>query len=126
MDVKKKLVELLGNMQCIDIGIYWCYDCKYRYEESCNVKAFAEHLIANGVTVADGKNTDGPTGWIPASEPPKEPGEYIVAQKHWSDGHLETKKGKWNGVEWLVDGRESLMVTHWMPPSPLPEPPKGE
>lgn len=85
----------------------------------------ADRLIANGVTVADGKDTDVPAGWIPASEPPKEPGEYIVAQKHWSDGHLETKKGKWNGVEWLVDGRESLMVTHWMPPSPLPEPPKG-
>lgn len=77
----------------------------------------ADHLLANSVTVQE---------WIPASEPPKEPGEYIVAQKHWSDGHLETKKGKWNGVEWLVDGRESLMVTHWMPPSPLPEPPKGE
>lgn len=74
----------------------------------------ADHLIANGVTVQE---------WIPASEPPKEPGEYIVAQKHWSDGHLETKKGKWNGVEWLVDGRESIRVAYWMP---LPEPPKGE
>ena len=81
----------------------------------------ADHLIAHGVTVADGKDTDVPTGWIPASEPPKEPGEYIVAQKHWSDGRLETKKGKWNGVEWLVDGRESLRVAYWMP---LPAPPK--
>lgn len=74
----------------------------------------ADHLIANGVTVQE---------WIPASEPPKEPGEYTVAQKHWCDGHFESKKGKWNGVEWFVDGKESLMVTHWMP---LPQPPKGE
>lgn len=117
MDVKKKLVELLGSMCCSDLGIDGCDNCKYRYEENCNAKAFADHMIANGVTAQE---------WIPASEPPKEPGEYIVAQKHWSDGHLETKKGKWNGVEWLVDGRESLMVTHWMPHSPLPEPPKGE
>lgn len=100
MDVKKKLVELLRP---------WLAHLSL---------AAANDLIANGVTVADGKDTDVPTKWITASEPPKEPGEYIVAQKHWSDGHLETKKGKWNGVEWLVDGRESLMVTHWMPPSP--------
>ena len=74
----------------------------------------ADNLIANGVTVQE---------WIPASEPPKKPGEYNVAQKHWLDGHLESKRGKWNGVEWFVDGKESLMVTHWMP---LPQPPKGE
>lgn len=61
--------------------------------------------------------------WIPASKPPTKPGEYIVAQKHWLDGHLEAKKGKWNGVEWFIDGRESLMVAYWMPILPLPEPP---
>lgn len=77
----------------------------------------ADYLIANGVTVLQ---------WIPVSEPPKEPGEYTVAQQHWCDGHLESKKGKWNGVEWFVDGRESLMIAYWMPPLPLPDPPKGE
>ena len=98
--VKEKLVELL------------CEEYKYETYED-----MADGLIANGVTVQE---------WIPASEPPKEPGEYTVAQKHWCDGHLESKKGKWNGVEWFVDGRESLMVAYWMPPLPLPQPPKGE
>lgn len=98
MDVKEKLMELLCKM----------------IRPTITVGEQADFLIANGVTVQE---------WIPASEPPKEPGEYIVAQKHWSDGHLETKKGKWNGVEWLVDGRESLRVAYWMP---MPEPPKGE
>lgn len=98
MDVKKKLVELIQRA----VG-----GCARHW-----ASIIADHLIANGVTVQE---------WIPASEPPKEPGEYIVAQKHWSDGHLETKKGKWNGVEWLVDGRESLRVAYWMP---LPETPK--
>lgn len=131
MNDKKKMAELIAECfhKCLSRS---CTKCEYidrpatrLGNRSCQAYLFADHLIANGVTVG-GKDTDVPTKWIPASEPPKEPGEYIVAQKHWSDGHLETKKGKWNGVEWLVDGRESLMVTHWMPPSPLPESPKGE
>lgn len=114
MNVKGKLVELLITADDYENSVcrgYPCKVCPYKGTD-CTYKARADHLIANGVTVQE---------WIPASEPPKEPGEYIVAQKHWSDGHLETKKGKWNGVEWLVDGRESLRVAYWMP---LPEPPK--
>ena len=98
MDVKEKLVELIQRA----VG-----GCARHW-----ASLIADHLIANGVTVQE---------WIPVSEPPRVPGEYIVAQKHWSDGRLETKKGKWNGVEWLVDGRESLRVAYWMP---LPAPPK--
>ena len=104
--LREKLVELLCKM----------------ISPTITVGEQADFLIANGVTVqGDELPTNCKQLWIPASEPPKEPGEYIVAQKHWSDGHLETKKGKWNGVEWLVDGRESLRVAYWMP---LPEPPK--
>lgn len=105
MDVKEKLVELLEGVDT---------ESGFRLLGYHDVNRISDHLIVNGVTVQE---------WISASEPPKEPGEYIVAQKHWSDGHLETKKGKWNGVEWLVDGRESLRVAYWMP---MPEPPKGE
>lgn len=100
LNTREKLIEVIRNFNSKIVPYY--------------AEEIADKLIANGVTVQE---------WIPASEPPKEPGEYIVAQKHWSDGHLETKKGKWNGVEWLVDGRESLRVAYWMP---MPEPPKGE
>ena len=122
MDVKKKLVELLGNMYCGDIGIYACEACEYRYEESCNVKAFADHLIANGVTVQDGKDTDVPTGWIPVTERlPDTEDRVLVCCK--------TKKGLqtinmaylFNGT-WHGQGSMSG-VTHWMH---LPEPPKGK
>lgn len=126
-ELREKMTELIRNAHKKCKANITCSACpRYGHGSDCVYLLMADYLIANGVTVADGKDTDAPTKWIPVGEPPKEPGEYIVAQKHWSDGHLETKKGKWNGVEWLVDGRESLMVTHWMPPSPLPEPPKGE
>ena len=127
-ELRKKLIYMIENHCAIVVADA----CPESSNGKCTIRecatCLANHLIANGVTVQESKGVeiDQFNKWIPTSEPPKEPGEYIVAQKHWSDGHLETKKGKWNGVEWLVDGRESLMVTHWMPPSPLPEPPKGE
>ena len=137
MDVKEKLVELLGSMCCSDLGIDGCDNCKYRYEENCNAKAFADHLIANGVTVADGKDTDVPTKhgevkgveidqfnkWIPASEPPKvyrdEYGIPIPFLAYTEDKSLF--------ITYFVDGKhwgrfgQDLKVTHWMP---LPELPK--
>ena len=110
MDVKKKLVELLRVNPCYNKD---CIECDKR-KKDCWFGELADHMIANGVTVQE---------WIPASEPPKEPGEYIVAKKNWLDGHLESSQGRWNGADWLVDRTECLMVSHWMP---LPEPPKGE
>ena len=113
MPDREKLIELLGADVCKHDC---CDDCEYgQNRDACIAflkESMADHIISNGVTVQH---------WIPVSEPPKEPGEYNVAQKHWLDGHLESKRGKWNGVEWFVDGKESLMVTHWMP---LPQPPK--
>ena len=72
--MRKKLIELISSV--LD-----------KYDRGCLpfvMNEIADHLIANGVTVLQ---------WIPASEPPKEPGEYTVAQQHWCDGHLESKKG---------------------------------
>ena len=124
-ELRKKLIEMIENHCAIVVADA----CPESSNGKCTIRecatCLANHLIANGVTVQESKGVeiDQFNKWIPTSEPPKEPGEYIVAQKHWSDGHLETKKGKWNGVEWLVDGTECLMVSHWMP---MPEPPKGE
>ena len=114
-NTREKLSEIMADIDCND---EYCKDCEFANDiDGCDRRQkeiIADHLIANGVTVQE---------WIPVSEPPKKPGEYNVVQKHWLDGHLESKRGKWNGVEWFVDGKESLMVTHWMP---LPQPPKGE
>lgn len=84
------------------------------------VKACADHLIANGVTIA----TD---NWIPVSDSPKERGCYLVTVRHWLDGKPVSREAYWNGADWLScykRGEEiTPRVTHWMP---LPEPPKGE
>lgn len=125
MNIQKKLVELLGTVSCNGNGesLGSCPDRKYGIcgevanLSYCVIQNIANHLVVNGVTVQE---------WTPVSDPPKEPGEYIVARKHWLDGHLEIKEGKWNGVDWFIAGRESLMVAYWMPTLPLPEPPKEE
>lgn len=73
----------------------------------------ADHLISHGVTVQK---------WIPASEPPKEPGEYIVYTTQWE----ERTTLIWDGQDWcFMDGAIARdgFVTYWMP---LPEPPKEE
>ena len=115
MDVKEKLVELIDSCSGCPDGMSpfddSCGSCRYKESAMCNLECLADQLIANGVTVQE---------WIPASEPPKEPGEYIVAKKNWLDGHLESSQGRWNGADWLVDRTECLMVSHWMP---MPEPP---
>lgn len=90
----------------------------------------ADHLIANGVTVNE---------WRPASEPPKENGEYLVIEtngKHrWQrvckfatnlkkidkfDLTLDEHAG-WYGYSSEYGYYEIDDITHWMP---LPTPPK--
>lgn len=64
-----------------------------------------------------------PPRWIPASEPPKESGEYIVMIR---GGAIATTL-LYNGMGgWFeeVDGYpEYYHVTHWMP---IPDPPKED
>ena len=79
----------------------------------------ADCLLAHGVTVQE---------WIPAKEPPKESGEYIVMIHRAANPttllyHVEEKS--WFEVT-MEDGEEVYTyypVDYWMP---LPEPPKGE
>lgn len=117
MDVREKLVELLGKAK----HEFWCS------REKCNGTEFvAGYLIANGVTVQE---------WISASEPPKKiTNKVIVLCKngYMGYGHYEDYKGErtWYNLEsgkpftdWDLEDCESYEVTHWMP---MPEPPKGE
>ena len=111
-DKKEKLVELLKIDPCP--SPFMCSpECRYSYCDNCFTERFADHLIANGVTVQE---------WIPVTERlPDTEDRVLVCCK--------TKKGLqtvnmaylFNGT-WHGQGSMSG-VTHWMP---LPEPPKGE
>ena len=107
MDVREKLVELLGEVQ--DTGVNEIpagFGCKREYVKN---EMVASHLIANGVTVQE---------WIPVSEPPKEKGAYIVCTD--KGGIL---LGHWYGKEWTVGGGAKKHLAYWMK---TPQPPKGE
>ena len=144
MDIKEKLMELINmGSGCPDgkdpFGDY-CESCRYKESTMCHLESLADYLIDNGVTVADGKDTDVPTRWIPVTERLPE-----VATSHntrWdkstdsirvlcacvqADGKKMVKEGYCKVysdglVRWKIPGTIHS-VTHWMP---LPEPPKGE
>lgn len=80
-----------------------------------DLEAFAEHLIAHGVTVQE---------WIPVSERlPEDSGYYLVVYRDKYNGsisiafdmYVKCKAGEWWENDFMRD------VTHWMP---LPEAPK--
>ena len=115
-NTREKLVELIDQVRVVQTEYGVCIS---------GTRHIADHLIANGVTVADGKDTGVHTGWIPASEPPKvyrdEYGIPIPFLAYTEDENLF--------VTYLVDGKhwgrfgQDLKVTHWMP---VPEPPEEE
>ena len=114
MDVREKLVELLGNiyLPMMDgpntVGEY-TIPCKFK-------EKIADYLIANGVMVQS---------WIPVTERfPEEKVNYIIHYKHaycdtddyWAIGFCYYDGEKFNL-------NPAYKVTHWMP---IPEPPKEE
>lgn len=107
----------------------------------------AEHLISNGVTVADNLSPTEPLTncqkWIPVKERLPDSGIEVLAmlQVNKSDGHdahnvataVRIPSGRWlvadyiDGVIAETAGSDCenccYWITHWMP---LPEPPKEE
>lgn len=115
MDVREKLVELIGSTE------YGNGSLVGKNFQKGFIEKIASHLIAHGVTVQE---------WISASEPPEERGCYLVSVKHWLDGKPVTREAFWNGADWLScywgkGERVELTprVTHWQH---LPQPPEGE
>lgn len=107
MTDKDRLIELLkGNLP------YHTNEVAFWQDE--HIGALADYLIANGVTV---------TEWRPASEPPKEEGEYIVmidgANGPTTLWYSKCYDGWYNYDEY--DRIFKYDITHWMP---LPQPPK--
>ena len=140
MNVREKLVELLNEA---------FFDYNHGKGDSYIPKNFADHLVANGVTVQQ---------WIPVTErlpgreeksEPWKKYNVVVLRSHWptssydmcdapydekivTTASYDSEQKIWH-LDWgaqlnaLIDIEDSPLngdyVTHWMP---LPEPPKGE
>ena len=142
-DIKEKLVELMVGAfdKCCSM---LCYkECEYynkdekAVERNCQGRLFADHLIANGVTIQQEqfREVTKMVGWISVEERlPKgcngeDLSENVIA--YLNNGEIaEVCTGWCNGDQWwlIVGDRDTHTswgmgaVTHWMP---LPEPPKG-
>ena len=115
MDVREKLIELLKTNACP--APFMCDPaCRYYGFGDCFPDRFADHLIANGVTVQE---------WIPVDEMlPEEKVNCIVYYKHAycdNDDYWAIGICFYDGEKFQMDW--SYKVTHWMP---LLKPPKGK
>ena len=128
MDVREKLVEILGVNRCPEDG---CDLCDYADFDDCRAHFLADYLVACGVTVQE---------WISVDDRlPSDEQDVLVIAHGWggrlvyvgSHKRVEAQKSWLTGItnkssEWSLWGWSYLkepMVTHWMP---LPQPPKGE
>ena len=119
MDVREKLVELLGRCAV---------------EESITIAPVAENrlvdfLANHGVTVQEWISVDDRLPIEEAKAHEQEwPGEYPEFIVMIERGSLPTtlyydlKENEWFRINTALE-RETYKVTHWMP---IPEPPKGE
>lgn len=109
MDVREKLVELIGQVQ--DCGCDVTDVVEMNYVENITL---ADHLIANGVTVQK---------WISVKDRlPDNENQRVLAVciGDYPIGHPKIDTDRYTRGHWVRYGND---VTHWMP---LPQPPKGE
>ncbi len=122
MDVREKLVELLGAVSCQGPGESLGSCPNRRYGQCgevenlsyCVVQNTANHLIAHGVTVQE---------WIPSYDYPKETGFYNCYHKRPGSNLRRVGMCYWNGTNWIQIGLMpvAVQVMFYMP---LPEPPE--
>ena len=112
MDVREKLVDLLGN---IYLPIMAGPDVIGEYRIPHKLKEeIADHLISNGVTVQE---------WVSVEDGlPKNGKEGVLIALRWGEVDIGwCEDGRWDSE--FVNEYEDGEVTHWMP---IPQPPKGE
>ena len=130
MDVREKLVEMLGNIYFLMIDgsdTIGEYTIPHKFKEK-----IADHLISNGVTVQEWVSVDDrlpeiPEGWAETPEPVlymMKNTKTIYAGYYgeggvWKDKYFRQYADSRNGVD--VDD-----VLCWMYQHDLPQPPKGE
>lgn len=117
MDVREKLVELLGVITCSNTICNFCEH--FQNKSACErhkKEVIADHLITNGVTVQE---------WISVDDMlPGEKVNCIVYYKHTycdNDDYWAIGICFYDGEKFRIGC--AYKVTHWMP---LPQPPKGE
>lgn len=106
MDVREKLVELIGSTE------YGNGSLVGKNFQKGFIEKIASHLIAHGVTVQE---------WISVNSPPKERGEYLCYFKYEPEGPDVICQNVYYGSGFWMS--EPDRVTHWQY---LPQPPKGE
>ena len=99
MDVRKKLVEMLGNIYFLMIDgpdTIGEYTIPHKFKEK-----IADHLISNGVTVQE---------WISVNDRLPNPFESVLV---FRDGKISIDYNEGNG--WFAYDFNGKRVTHWMP-----------
>ena len=110
MDVRKKLVELMGVITCPNAICNFCEHFKNKTACERHKKEFiADHLIANGVTVQE---------WISVKDRLPDAGGYVVCiakRNPFSRFMPMVARIEKNG--WVNPITEQYIseVTHWMP-----------
>ena len=107
MDVREKLVELLGEVQETGVNeIPAGFGCTRQYITN---EIVAAHLISHGVTVQE---------WVSVTErlPDWRDGKVLVFTKYGFSICERTVNNRWRG-------QHANWITHW---AYLPQPPKGE
>jgi hypothetical protein len=109
--MRDKLHDLIfdGMVKCVEAG---------ELSVHVDAEAFADYLIANGVTFADVPDNNVGDKWIPISERPPDPFVSVLVQMPGEEpcptvreGYL-TNNGTWYAGHFE---REPSEVTHWMP-----------
>lgn len=114
--VKEKLVELLERAFESFIDDPYCIP---------DEREFADHLIANGVTVQGDKDNNVPTKWISVKDRLPEPFVSVLVQMPGEQPFPTVREGfiSNDGIwQSAMFRREPGEVTHW---KPMPQPPKG-
>ena len=135
MDVREKLVELLSE-KCMETCkqrkgcVCSVEECKRSKEKCCGF--YADHLIANGVTVQEWILVDDmlpkiPEGWAETPEPVL----YMMKNTKTIYAGYYGEGGVWKNKYFrqYADSRNGIDaddVLCWMYQHDLPQPPKGE
>ena len=123
MDVREKLVELLGANTCKHDC---CEDCEYCEDEDDYIdylkNSMADYLISHGVTVQE---------WISVKDRlPDKDGQYLIfTTQYFTPDHIDEIdhrdgieiSGYYKGFGFL--GTNGIYAKYWCE---LPQPPKGE
>ena len=99
MDVREKLVEMLGNIYFLMIDgpdTIGEYTIPHKFKEK-----IADHLISHGVTVQE---------WISVNDRLPNPFESVLV---FRDGKISIDYNEGNG--WFAYDFNGKRVTHWMP-----------